>query len=136
MLGLAHKACMEGYTSYYLCMRDLMEVLQRAKDLNCLGKKLVWMKKPNLVVIDEVGYEKLKPEQANLFFQLINARYENCSTIITTNKPFSKWGEIMADDAIATATLDRLLYHSHVIVMKGESYRLKDKLKTGLNFNE
>ncbi len=71
-------------------------------------------------------------EQANLFFQLVNARYEHGSIMITTNKPFGKWSEIMSDDAIATATLDRLLHHAHVISLKGDSYRMKDRIKTGV----
>ena len=82
----------------------------------------------DVVLIDEVGYENLSSEQAALFFQLINTRYEHGSIILTSNKPFGKWGEIMADDAVATATLDRLLHHSHVISLKGDSYRMKDRI--------
>jgi DNA replication protein DnaC len=67
-----------------------------------------------------------------LFFQLINVRYEHGSIIITTNKPFSKWGEMMSDDAVATATLDRLLHHAHVVSLKGDSYRMKDRIKIGV----
>ena len=120
LLALAHKACMTGYTAYYLTCMDLMERLVKAREINKLKRKLQWFRKPHLLVIDEVGYENLNQEQATLFFQLINTRYEQGSIIITTNKPFSKWGEMMSDDAVATATLDRLLHHSHVISLKGD----------------
>jgi DNA replication protein DnaC len=132
MIALAYKACMTGYTAYYLSCMDLIEVLVRARAMNRLKRKLQWMKKPHVLVIDEVGYENLNPEQATLFFQLINVRYEHGSIIITTNKPFSKWGEMMSDDAVATATLDRLLHHAHVVSLKGDSYRMKDRLKVGV----
>ncbi len=123
---------MTGSTAYYLTCMDLTERLVKAREANKLKRKLQWFRKPHLLVIDEVGYENLNQEQATLFFQLINARYEHGSIIITTNKPFSKWGEMMSDDAVATATLDRLLHHSHVISLKGDSFRMKDRLKIGV----
>jgi DNA replication protein DnaC len=132
LLALAYKACMTGFTAYYLTCMDLTERLVKARETNKLKRKLQWFRKPHLLVIDEVGYENLNQEQATLFFQLINARYEHGSIIITTNKPFSKWGEMMSDDAVATATLDRLLHHSHVISLKGDSFRMKDRLKVGV----
>jgi DNA replication protein DnaC len=132
MLALAYKACMTGFTAYYQSCMDVIEELLRARTMNRLKRKLQWLKKPHVLVIDEVGYENLNQEQATLFFQLINARYEHGSIIITTNKSFSKWGEIMSDDAVATATLDRLLHHAHVVSLKGDSYRMKDRLKLGV----
>jgi len=132
LLALAYKACMTGYTAYYLSCLDLTERLLKAREINKLKRKLQWFRKPHLLVIDEVGYENLNQEQATLFFQLINTRYEHGSIIITTNKSFSKWGEMMSDDAVATATLDRLLHHSHVISLKGDSFRMKDRLKVGV----
>jgi len=71
-------------------------------------------------------------EEANLFFQVINIRYEHGPVIITTNKAFGKWGELMGDDAIATATLDRLLHHCHMISIDADSYRMKDRIKVVL----
>jgi DNA replication protein DnaC len=132
MLALAYKACMTEYTAYYITCMDLIEGLLRARSMNKLKRKLQWYRKPHLLIVDEVGYENLDQEQATLFFQLVNTRYEQGSVIITTNKPFSKWGEMMSDDAIATATLDRLLHHAHIISLKGESYRMKDRLKVGV----
>lgn len=131
LLALAHKACIEGYTAYHISCIDLIERLMRAREINRLKSKLKWFQKPHLLVIDEVGYENLTAEQSSLFFQIVNARYESGSMIITTNKSFSKWGEIMSYDAVATATLDRLLHHAHVISLKGDSYRMKDRLKIG-----
>jgi len=132
LLALGYKACMSGYTAYYLSCLDAVEALKKARGLSKLKNKLRWMKKPNLLLLDEVGYENLTPEQATLFFQLINARYEEGAIIMTTNKPFGKWGEIMSDDAIATATLDRLLHHAYVISLKGDSYRMKSRHQIGV----
>ncbi|WP_461366987.1 ATP-binding protein, partial [Candidatus Darwinibacter acetoxidans] len=82
--------------------------------------------------VDEVGYLPLDPLAANLFFQLVCARYEKGSMILTSNKSFGEWGELMGDPVLATAVLDRLLHHSHVVNIRGNSYRLKEKLKTGI----
>ncbi len=86
--------------------------------------------KYKVLIIDEMGFLPIDKEGANMLFQLINKRYENHSTIITTNKPFGKWYEIFGDVTLANAILDRLLHHSHIININGSSYRLKDKLET------
>src|SRR5258706_26311 len=80
-----------------------------------------------LLIIDEVGYIPFEPEAANLFFQLISARYERSSVIITSNKPFGRWGEVFGDDVVAAAMIDRLVHHAEVISLKGDSYRLKNR---------
>ncbi len=80
-----------------------------------------------LLVIDEVGYVPFKPEAANLFFQLVAARYERASLIGTSNKPFGRWGEVFGDEVVAAAMIDRLVHHAEVIALKGDSYRLKDR---------
>lgn len=131
MLALGYKACMSGFTAYYITCMDLMERLVKARSDNKLKRKIQWFRKPHVLLVDEVGYENLEPEQASLFFQVINARYEHGSIIMTTNKSFSRWGEVMNDEAIATATLDRLLHHAHALSLKGDSYRMKDRLKVG-----
>ena len=84
--------------------------------------------KYKVLIIDEMGFLPIDREGANLLFQLINKRYENHSTIITTNKAFGKWHEIFGDVTLANAILDRLLHHSHIININGKSYRLKDKV--------
>jgi DNA replication protein DnaC len=126
------KACLNGFTAYFISCMDLLERLQKAREQGRLRRRLQWFCKPHVLLIDEVGYENLSPEQATLFFQLVNARYEHGSIIMTSNKTFGKWGEIMSDDAVATATLDRLLHHAHVVSLQGESYRMKDRLRIGV----
>lgn len=132
MLALAHRACLTGSTAWYSTCIDLIENLQRAREQGRLKRKLAWLRKPHVLVIDEVGYESLNREQANMFFQVVNARYEHGPIIVTTNKPFGAWADMLGDEAIATATLDRLLHHSVIVSLKGDSYRMKDRLKTGV----
>lgn len=131
LLGLGQKACMRGYTAYYLSCREAIETLLRAKEQKRLKKKLSWLRRPHVLLLDEVGYETLSPEQAHMFFQLVNTRYETGSIVMTSNKPFSKWAELMSDEAVATAMLDRLLHHALVFSLKGDSYRMKDRLRIG-----
>lgn len=131
LLGLGTKACTNGYSAYYMTCHNLVEELIRAKDQNRLKRKLDWFRKPNILLIDEVGYEPLSPEQAHVLFQLINTRYECGSIIMTSNKSFSKWAELMSDEAVATAMLDRLLHHSHTLSLQADSYRMKERLKVG-----
>lgn len=113
--------------TYFINCHDLILQLKRAKLENRLEPRLKFFSKYKVLIIDEVGYLPIDKEGANLLFQLINKRYENSSTIITTNKPFSEWGEVFGDSVLASAILDRLLHHSHVINIVRSSYRLKDK---------
>lgn len=117
-----------NHTTYFINCNDLIETLKKAHSHNRLDEKLKILSKYRLLIIDEVGYLPIDLEAANMLFQLINKRYEKNSTIITTNKPFSKWGELFGDNMIANAILDRLLHHSHVISITGKSYRTKDIL--------
>ena len=80
-----------------------------------------------LLVVDEVGYIPFEAEAANLFFQLISSRYERASVIVTSNKPFGRWGEVFGDPVVAAAMIDRLVHHADVVSLKGDSYRLKDR---------
>ena len=118
-----------NHSTYFVNCNDLIQMLQKAHLQNRLDDKLKTLAKYKLLIIDEVGYLPINVEGANMLFQLINKRYEKNSTIITTNKVFSKWGELFGDLTIANAILDRLLHHSHIININGNSYRLKDKLK-------
>lgn len=130
--ALVYKACSEGYTAYFMSAQEIIEELLKAKRQNRLKRKLASFCKPHLLAIDEIGYETFTKEEATLFFNLVAARYEKSSIVITTNKTFGQWGELMGDNAIATATLDRLLHHAEVVIMKGESYRVKRRTKLGL----
>ena len=115
-----------NHSTYFINCNDLIQALKKAYLQNRLDDKLKTLSKYKLLIIDEVGYLPIDIESANMLFQLINKRYEQNSTIITTNKPFSKWGELFGDNMIANAILDRLLHHSHVINITGKSYRTKD----------
>ena len=118
-----------NHSTYFINCNDLIQVLKKAFLQNRLEDKLKTLSKYKLLIIDEIGYLPIDIEGANLLFQLINRRYEKNSIIITTNKPFSKWGELFGDATIANAILDRLLHHSHIINITGNSYRLKDRIK-------
>jgi DNA replication protein DnaC len=131
MLGLGHRACLSGYSAYYISCREAIEKLLKAREQNRLRKALSWFRKPNVLLIDEVGHEPLTPEQAHVFFQLVNVRYETAPIILTSNRPFSKWAELMSDEAVATAMLDRLLHHAQVFSLKADSYRMKERLRVG-----
>lgn len=104
-----------------------MNQLKAAHHENRLESRLKFFAKYKVLIIDEIGYMPIDLDSANLFFHLIARRYEKNSTIITTNTPFSRWGEIFRSATLANAVLDRLLHHSSVISIKGPSYRLKDK---------
>jgi len=131
MLGLGHRACMTGYSAYHISCRDAIERLLKAREQNRLRKALTWFRKPHVLLIDEVGHEPLTAEQAHVFFQLVNVRYETGSIVMTSNRPFSKWAELMSDEAVATAMLDRLLHHAQVFSLKADSYRMKERLRVG-----
>jgi len=113
--------------TYFITFENLMNQLKVAHHENRLESRLKFFAKYKVLIIDEIGYMPIDMDSANLFFQLIARRYEKNSTIITTNTPFSKWGEIFGSVTLANAVLDRLLHHSEVISIKGPSYRLKDK---------
>ncbi|XOQ45159.1 MAG: Chromosomal replication initiator protein DnaA [Clostridium sp.] len=131
-VGLAMKAIRVGMTVYFTELSKLVVNLKKADKQNRLERRWCVYTRPDILITDEVGYMQLDRNASELFFRLICSRYENGSIILTSNKFFSDWGELMNDTVIATAMLDRLLYHSYVINIRGESYRLKDKLKSGI----
>ena len=101
-------------------------IISNAFKENRLESKIKFYCKYKLLIIDEIGYLPITKDEANMFFQLIAKRYETKPTIITTNQPFSKWGEVFGDTTIASAIIDRLVHHSIIINIKGKSYRIKD----------
>ena len=119
-------------STYFINCNDLISNLKKANSENRFMNRLNHYAKYKVLIIDEMGFLPIDSEGANMLFQLINKRYENHSTIITTNKPFGKWHEIFGDVTLANAILDRLLHHSHIINISGDSYRLKDKLKSDI----
>lgn len=120
------EAASKRYLTYFISCHDLIQNLRKAYDENRLEARLKHYSKYRVLIIDEIGYLPIDKTGANLFFQLITKRYENTSTIITTNQPFSKWGEVFSDSTLANAILDRLLHHSHIVKIIGPSYRTKD----------
>lgn len=126
-IGVA--AAKKRYSVYFIQCHDLILQLKKAHAENRLEQRLKHYSKYALLIIDEIGYLPVDQTGANLFFQLIARRYEKHSTIITTNQPFSKWGEIFSDNTLANAILDRLLHHSNIVKITGHSYRLKDKIQ-------
>jgi DNA replication protein DnaC len=124
-VALAVKAAHHGVTIYFTTMTDLMAKLKKDAADGRIGKGRGYLKS-SLLVVDEVGYMPIDRKEAHLFFQFVCYRYEKSSTVMTSNKSFSEWEEIFGDPVIATAILDRLLHHSHVINIKGNSYRLKE----------
>jgi DNA replication protein DnaC len=125
-VSLALKACQSGMSIYFTNMEDLIIKLRKDHEAGKPGKGRGYYKS-SLVVVDEVGYTPITREECNLFFRFIANRYEKSSTIITSNKAFGDWTELFHDPIIVTAILDRLLHHSAVINIKGNSYRLKGK---------
>lgn len=133
-VGKTHLATAIGITcarsrisTYFVPFETLINQLKKALLENRLEARLKFFAKYKVLIIDEIGYMPIDIDAANLFFQLIAKRYERNSTIITTNSPFSKWGEIFGSPTLANAVLDRLLHHSQIISIKGPSYRLKEK---------
>lgn len=120
------EAASKRYLTYFISCHDLIQNLRKAYNENRLEARLKHYNKYKLLIIDEIGYLPIDKLGANLFFQLITKRYEHNSTIITTNQPFSKWGDVFSDMTLANAILDRLLHHSHIIKIVGPSYRTKD----------
>lgn len=126
-IGIA--AAKKRTSTYFIKCHDLMMILKKAQSENRLDTRLKHYAKYKLLIIDEIGYLPIDAEDAKLFFQLIDMRYEKKSTILTTNANFKDWGEIFQDTKIANAILDRVLHHATVISITGDSYRLKNHLQ-------
>lgn len=123
------ESALNRISTYFISCHDLILQLKRAHLENRLEQRIKHFASYGVLIIDEVGYLPLDIESSNLLFQLIAKRYERKSTVITTNKNFSEWGEVFGDVVLANAILDRLLHHSKVFLIKGRSYRTKDIIK-------
>ena len=126
-IGLAIRACQAGHRVAFATAAEWVARLADAHHAGRLQDELTRLGRVPLLVIDEVGYIPFEAEAANLFFQLISSRYERASVIVTSNKPFGRWGEVFGDATVAAAMIDRLVHHAEVVSMKGDSYRLKDR---------
>ena len=127
-IALSLKACQAGYKVLFLTALELVTQLLEAEQTGSLATFFKHLAKPDLLVIDEVGYIPFGREAANLFFQVVSLRYEHGSVIVTSNRAFSAWGEIFGGDTVvAAALIDRLVHHAEIISLKGSSYRLRGK---------
>jgi len=127
--GLGVRACESGYKVLFTTLNDMVSNLMASMADNSFASKLRAFVQPSLLIIDEVGYLPVSKEGANFLFQVVAKRYETGSIILTSNKSFADWGEVLGDSVIASAILDRLLHHSTVFNIRGDSYRLRDKRK-------
>ena len=128
-VSIGIEAAKHRYCVYFITFQDLISQLKKAASENRLEARIKWFCRYKLLIIDELGYQKMDVVSANLFFNLIAKRYEKLSTIITTNSPFSKWSDIFQEPVLTNALLDRLLHHCSVININGPSYRMKDQIQ-------
>ncbi len=131
-VGLGLKAIEQGYRVLFTTAATMIAALAKALAEGRLDEKLKLYTVPRLLIIDEIGYLPIDQTGANLFFQLISRRYEKGPMILTTNQSFGSWGDVFGDRVIAAAILDRVLHHAITVNIRGNSYRLRDKLKAGL----
>ncbi len=131
-IALGIRACLAGHRVAFATATEWVARLLDTQRLGRLEAELRRLGRTPLVVVDEVGYVPFDPQAANLMFHLVSNRYERASLIVTSNKPFSAWGEVFGDDVVATAMIDRLIHHAEILSLKGDSYRLRGKdLTTG-----
>jgi DNA replication protein DnaC len=126
-IALGIRACLAGDRVLFATATEWVARLGDAQRSGRLADELRKLERIPLIVVDEVGYIPFDPHAANLMFMLVSSRYERASLIVTSNKPFSAWGEIFGDEVVAAAMIDRLVHHAEILSLKGDSYRLKDK---------
>jgi DNA replication protein DnaC len=126
-IGLGIRACQAGHRVAFATAAEWVARLAESHHAGKLQAELIKLGRIPLIIVDEVGYIPFEAEAANLFFQLVSSRYERASLIVTSNKPFGRWGEVFGDDVVAAAMIDRLVHHAEVVSLKGDSYRLKDR---------
>ncbi|MGG4037815.1 ATP-binding protein [Heyndrickxia ginsengihumi] len=126
------EAITQGYTALFLTADDLVVECRKASDKEDLQRLVNRWSRPDVLIIDEVGYFPFDELTANVFFQVVSKRYEQGSMILTSNKSYLEWGKVFGDDVLATAILDRLLHHAITFNIKGDSYRLREKKKAGV----
>jgi DNA replication protein DnaC len=131
-IALGRAVIEAGHSALFVSTTALLGALAKAESEGQLDAKLSFYAKPKLLLIDELGYLPFERRSAHLLFQLVAKRYERGSLLITTNQAVTQWGQVFGDDVLAAAILDRLLHHSHTLLIQGESYRLRQKRKAGL----
>ncbi|KZX90894.1 MULTISPECIES: IS21-like element helper ATPase IstB [unclassified Sulfitobacter] len=131
-VAIGREVIVAGYTVLFVPAMTLVATLAKAHAEGRLEEKLAHFAKPKLLIVDELGYLPFEPDAAHLFFQLVSRRYERGALLVTSNRAIGEWGSVFGDAVVATAILDRMLHHSHVITIRGESYRLREKRRSGL----
>lgn len=131
-IALGRAAIREGYSVLLTTAPALVAGLVKARAEGRLEERLGFYGKPKLLIVDELGYLPFEPNAAHLFFQLVSRRYERGSLLLTSNRSVGEWGTVFGDPVVATAILDRLLHHSQVVTIRGDSYRLREKRRAGL----
>src|SRR5215216_1300721 len=126
-IALALKACEAGWRVAFATAQQWVTRLEVAQERNQLDEELRRIERYPLIVVDEVGYLPLERQAANLLFALVSRRYERGSIIVTSNRSFEQWGEILGDAMVAAALIDRLIHHAHILTLKGKSYRLRER---------
>jgi DNA replication protein DnaC len=126
-IALGIRACVSGQRVLFATATEWVTRLHDVQRLGGLAEELRRLLRIPLLIVDEVGYIPFDPAAANLIFQLVSSRYERASLIVTSNKPFSAWGEIFGDEVTAVAMIDRLVHHAEILSLKGDSYRLRGK---------
>jgi DNA replication protein DnaC len=127
-ISLAITAAKRGRRVYYGTLIDLITSLEEAQAAGNLSRRLAVLSHPSLLIVDEIGYLPINHNGAVLFFQLMNRRYERASTVLTSNKGFEEWGQIFLDEVMATALIDRLVHHCHLVNIRGNSYRMREHM--------
>ena len=125
-ISLAIAAAQSGRRVYYSTLADLINSLEEAQAAGRLARRLAILSYPSLLVVDEIGYLPVTRTGAVLLFQLIGRRYEHASTVFTSNKSFEEWGEVLGDEVMAAALIDRVLHHCHLVNIRGNSYRMRE----------
>jgi DNA replication protein DnaC len=131
-VAIGREAIVAGYTVLFAPATTLVAQLAKAYIDGRLEERLAHYAKPKLLIIDELGDLPFEPNAAHLFFQLVSRRYERGAMLVTSNRAVGEWGTVFGDPVVATAILDRLLHHSHVVTIRGDSYRLREKRRSGL----
>jgi DNA replication protein DnaC len=131
-VALGREAIVAGCTVLFVPAPALVAQLAKAHAEGRLEERLMHYTKPKLLIVDELGYLPFEPDAAHLFFQLVSRRYERGAMLVTSNRAVGEWGSVFGDAVVATAILDRLLHHSHVLTIRGDSYRLREKRRSGL----
>ena len=124
--NLGYRAVMQGHTVLFTTAANMLSDLAAQDGDNALRRRLQHYAKPTLLIIDEIGYLSYSNRHADLLFEIINRRYEHHSTVVTTNRPFGEWAEIFPNASCVVSLIDRLVHHSHIVAIEGDSYRMKE----------